>query len=489
MEPLEPLEPLEPMEHIRTSIVQAQVVCTEYDVQVPSRILDENEFSGTCFRVDPSLFPFGDKVLFLTNFHVCDNADDRVVHLRTAGMGRTALTGYVEAVVPQLDCALISLSTTHEKWFLNEDPQTWIDRITIAPLQKTRITSKTQKVSTIGFPQGLEEQLSSGWLAGRGSDDMDMLQLNISINSGNSGGPLCDENGQVIGICTATLNESEGIAFAVPIFSVLAYFAKFYKAPYGRFPAWGLDLMPMTDAYAAEFAVAKQGAVVRTVQPGSIAYKHLKPGDVIHKISSGGPIGFEVELDCFGLIHDETRGSKITINNTEFLMRLEPGNVVVEYTRRKRLKHVAITPAIIDYQVVERFKEWNPLTSYEFGPMVLQNLTQTLLMDEDTPAAKVVELLEHIKLSKCMEEVVIISHIQPRSYVSNLELPLEYDVVLKVGRYPVKNMQKLKKLLENVKIRWLAGEQKRVCLTTTSGAVWLTLAKMGWTNGKRKRIN
>ncbi len=101
------------MEHIRKAIVQAHVVCTEYDPLVPSRIIDENEYSGTCFRVDSSLFPFGEKVLFLTNFHVCDNADDRVVHLRTAGMGKNALTGYVEAVVPQLDCAVISLSEEH----------------------------------------------------------------------------------------------------------------------------------------------------------------------------------------------------------------------------------------------------------------------------------------------------------------------------------------------------------------------------------------
>ena len=106
-------------------------MCTEYDIAVPSRIIDENEYSGTCFRVDHKLFPFGNKVLFLTNFHVCDNADDRIVHLRTAGIGKNALSGYVEAVVPVLDCAVISLRDTHDKWFLDDDPEDWIRKITI----------------------------------------------------------------------------------------------------------------------------------------------------------------------------------------------------------------------------------------------------------------------------------------------------------------------------------------------------------------------
>lgn len=468
------------MEHIRKSIVQAHVVCTEHDAHVPSRIIDENEYSGTCFRVDNKLFPFGDKVLFLTNFHVCDNADDRIVHIRTAGMGKNALTGYIEAVVPVLDCAVISLTDEHEKWFLEEDPEEWIDNITIAPLKTTRITTKTQKVSTIGFPQGLEEQLSSGWLAGRGSDDMDMLQLNISINSGNSGGPLFDKSGKVIGICTSTLNESEAIAFAVPIYSVIEYFKKFYTAPFGRFPQWGVTLMSMTDAFAMEFGITKAGAVVNEVERGSSCYGMLKKGDVIHSITSDNQTW---DLDRFGLIHDNTRGSKITMNNTEFIMRLSPGNITVNITRKTPMS-LKITPKPIDYKVVENYKEWNPIKMYKLGPITIQTLSKTLIMNDTMQAEKVVELVEVLKKTKCMKELVIITHIEPRSYVNNLEVNAEFNIIEKIGRYKVKDMDHCIKLFEAVKKRWKRGEQKRICIGTNSGDIWLTLSLLGI---KRKR--
>ena len=466
------------MEHIRTSIVQARVVCTEYDEQVPSRILGSSEYTGTCFRVDHRLFPFGEKVLFLTNFHVCDNADERRVHLRTASMGKNALTGYVEAVVPQLDCAVISVCQEHDRWYLDEDPREWIEAITVAPLCLDRISTTMHQVSTIGFPQGLEEQLSSGWLAGRGSDDMDMLQLNISINSGNSGGPLFDKNGKVIGICTATLNESEGIAFAVPIFSVLSYFEKYYESPFGRFPQWGFELMPMTDAFAEEYNIRSVGAVVNTVIKRGV----LQKGDVLHAIDNGN---FRVELDRFGLIRDETRGSKITVHNTEFLMRLTPGKVKLVFTRKGVCSTVHCAPSVIDYKVVDTYREWNPPQWYAFGDMTLQSLSKNLLTDEAMTAEKLVDLVEHLKRTRCLKETVVVSYVKPGSYLSSLELPQEFDVVSKIGRCRVRGMEHCRELLEDVRVRWLAGEQKRVCLQTSSGDVWLNLDQM-WTR-KRKR--
>ena len=468
------------MEHIRKSIVQAHVLCTEHSPLVPSRIVEQNEYSGTCFRVDNSLFPFGDKVLFLTNFHVCDNADDRVVHLRTAGMGKNALTGYVEAVVPQLDCAVISLTDEHEKWFL-DDPQEWIDNITVAPLRTTRITTKTQKVSTIGFPHCLEEQLSSGWLAGRGSDDMDMLQLNISINNGNSGGPLFDKSGKVIGICTATLNETEAIAFAVPIYSVLNYFKKFYEKPYGRFPQWGLDLMPMTDAFADQFSITRMGAVVRDVEAGSCCHGTVCKGDVLHSITSGS---MTWELDRFGLIHDDTRGSKITMNNTEFLMRLVPGDIHLDITRKKAARTVAVTPAPIDYKVTENYKEWNPIKTYRLGPITMQALSKTLITSDSMDPNHVVQLVEILKQTKCMKELVIVTHVEPRSYVNNLEVDVEFSIVHRIGRRKVKDMDHCIGLLKEVEKRWESGEQKRICIGTNNGDIWLTLGLLGM---KRKR--
>jgi len=462
---------------LRTSIAQVNVLCTEYDIMDPRRCTGEEEYTGTCFRVVPDFLPFAEpnKAYFLTNFHVVDDGDDRTVHLRTAGMGKSALTAYVEAVCPQLDCAVLSVDedTEHEKWFDEEEPCDWVERITCVELYAKRITSETQKVYTIGFPHGLEEQLSSGWLAGRGSEDMDMLQLNISINSGNSGGALCDTNGKVIGMCTCTLNETEAIAFAVPSFSIRSYFQKFYTAEYGMFPRWGLTLMPMTDAFAENYNVRACGAVVSEIEPGSPARRKLRVGDVIHAIRSEG---VHASLDSFGLITDSTRGSKITIHNTEFLMQLTPGHVFVDITRNgKKMTHEC-SPAVIDYKVTDVWKEWNPPRVAVWGPIVFQNVSRQLLTDENA-GHRALEIAQVVKKTCAMNELVMITRIEPNSYVKNYEIPREYDLLLKVGRTRIKSIEHLNTVIDDYKER-LKQNEKYVCLETTSGKVWLMLDQL-----------
>lgn len=463
---------------LRTSIAQVNVLCSEYDVFDPRRCTGEEEYTGTCFRVVPDFLPGADphKAYFLTNFHVIDDADERRVHLRTAGMGKSALTAHVDAVCPQLDCAVLSVAqdTHHDRWFEKESPNVWLSRITRVSLHPTRITSETQKVFTIGFPQGLEEQLSSGWLAGRGSEDMDMLQLNISINSGNSGGALCDTDGRVIGMCTCTLQESEAIAFAVPAFSIRAYFEKFYTAPYGLFPKWGVRLMAMTDAFAERHGVKRRGAVVCEVEPGSAARKLLQAGDVLHTIRSGKVVA---DLDPFGLITDSTRGSKITIHNTEFLMQLTPGDVRLDITRGGRRKTVQVTPAVIPYKVSDTWKEWAPTRMAVWGPMVFQHVSGTLLTDEEFPPTRAVEIANQVKQTYAMQELVLITRIEHNSYVKNYGIPKEFDLLVKVGRTRVKSIAHLQEIIEDYRVRWVDGE-KHVCLETTSGKVWLMLDQL-----------
>ncbi len=463
---------------LRTSIAQVNVLCTEYDTLDPRRCTGEEEYTGTCFRVIPDFLPFAvaGKAYFLTNFHVIDDADDRTVHLRTAGMGKSALTAYVEAVCPQLDCAVLSVSedTEHDRWFDKEEPEEWVRRITCVKVHNERITSETQKVYTIGFPQGLEEQLSSGWLAGRGSEDMDMLQLNISINSGNSGGALCDEQGRVIGMCTCTLSESEAIAFAVPSFSIRSYFEKFYTTDYGLFPRWGIKLMPMTDAFAARYNVRHRGAVVSEIEPGSPAKRKLQVGDVIHTIRSKD---VEASLDYFGLITDSTRGSKITIHNTEFLMQLTPGNVFFDITRNGRAMAAQVSPAVINYKVSDTWKEWCPTRVAIWGPIVFQNVSRTLLTDDEMDASRAVGIADVVKRTFGMQELVMITRIAPNSYVNNYEIPKTFDLLIKVGRTRVKSIEHLNEIIQDYKERQKQGEQY-VCLETTSGKVWLMLDQL-----------
>lgn len=79
-----------------------------------------------------------------------------------------------------------------------------------------------QKVYTIGNPVGLKYSVTSGIISGSQTyDEIDYIQTDAAINPGNSGGPLIDADGNIVGVNTMILSDSEGIGFALPIHSVL----------------------------------------------------------------------------------------------------------------------------------------------------------------------------------------------------------------------------------------------------------------------------
>ena len=83
----------------------------------------------------------------------------------------------------------------------------------------------SQKLFTVGNPQGLRFTVTSGIFSGwQNINNVKTIQTDAPINPGNSGGPLLNENGKVIGVNTAILNNSQGIGFALPIDYVFSEF-------------------------------------------------------------------------------------------------------------------------------------------------------------------------------------------------------------------------------------------------------------------------
>ena len=219
------------------------------------------------------------------------------------------------------------------------------------------------------------------------------------------------------------------------------------------------------------------GAVIKDIHPASSAVGVLKPGDVIHKVGRH-------QLDMFGLIVDATRGSKITMNNTELILSLEDAEI--EFSRKSCKKTIKLMPAPLDLKVGECFKEWNPVKVAEFGPFVFQNLNLGLMTCEELPVCKSMELLQHVTATKSMEETIVISKIDPNSYIASLEFPQEYDRVIAVNRTKIDSMKTLKEAFMGVK-RMAAEGEKYFSLETSSGKMHFCIDKVLKTTKKRKR--
>ena len=83
---------------------------------------------------------------------------------------------------------------------------------------KSPVVNIGQKIFAIGNPLGLEGTISDGIISGlRDFEDFSLLQISAPISPGNSGGPVVDENGEVVGVATYTFDEGQNLNFAVPV--------------------------------------------------------------------------------------------------------------------------------------------------------------------------------------------------------------------------------------------------------------------------------
>ena len=155
-----------------------------------------------------------DSGIILTNIHVVDGAN-RISLTFSEGLESDAV---VTGTRPEDDLAVLQAKT------LPDDLQA-------ATLQSTSGLSPGDHVTAVGFPFGIGPSVSSGVVSGLGREFRspegkrvltNLIQFDAAANPGNSGGPLVNASGEVVGIVTGILNPTQqrvfvGIGFAVPI--------------------------------------------------------------------------------------------------------------------------------------------------------------------------------------------------------------------------------------------------------------------------------
>lgn len=220
-----------------------------------------------------------EKGYIITNNHVINNADKITVKLEDGREFKAKLVGSD----PLSDVALIQV----------EDPKN-LTEIKFADSDKLRVGDFTV---AIGNPFGLGQTVTSGIVSalGRSTGKLDegyenYIQTDAAVNQGNSGGPLINLNGELIGINTAIISPSggnAGIAFAIPsnmASSLVAQIIEFGEVKRGILGIKGGEL---NADLAKEFNIStQQGAFVSEVLPDSAAAKAgFKAGDVITEIN------------------------------------------------------------------------------------------------------------------------------------------------------------------------------------------------------------
>ncbi|PKN01388.1 MAG: hypothetical protein CVU77_05480 [Elusimicrobia bacterium HGW-Elusimicrobia-1] len=214
----------------------------------------------------------------LTNEHVVREADEINVAMAHADGSEKKYKGKVVGKDTRTDLAVIKISGS---------------RLPYARLGDSDKIRVGQWVVAIGSPFGLEQTVTTGIVSAKrqalsieGRTYRDLIQTDAAINRGNSGGPLCDIYGEVIGVNTAIYAPTgvfSGIGFAVPINRAKAILDELIKTGKVTRGWLGVEIRAVDAAIEKNFKLSsRDGAFVANVLDGSpAAASGLKRGDVI----------------------------------------------------------------------------------------------------------------------------------------------------------------------------------------------------------------
>src|SRR5258708_5450597 len=199
----------------------------------------------------------------LTNYHVIADARQVEVTLHNRKKYKAAVVG----TDPAHDLAVIQIKATD---------------LVPSVLGDSRNLQVGQKVYAIGNPFGLAGTMTRGIVSSirpvsepNGARIDEAIQTDAAINPGNSGGPLMNGHGEVIGINTMILsntNQSAGIGFAIPINTAKAVLNDLMTLGRVRRPALGVVTIPISPELASEIGLpADYGLLIIQVTPGGSA--------------------------------------------------------------------------------------------------------------------------------------------------------------------------------------------------------------------------
>jgi serine protease Do len=235
----------------------------------------------------------------MTNAHVVDDADTIYVTLTDKREFKAKLIGVDE----RTDVAVVKINATS------------LPSVAIGDSNRVRVG---EWVVAIGSPFGLDNTVTAGIVSAKGrntGDYLPFIQTDVAVNPGNSGGPLINMAGEVIGINSQIYSRTGGfmgISFAIPIDEAMRVADQLKtsgKVVRGRI---AVAIGEVTKDVADSIGLPKaEGALVSSVEPGGPADKAgIQPGDIILKFNNR-PV--DTATDLPRMVGDTKPGTRATV--------------------------------------------------------------------------------------------------------------------------------------------------------------------------------
>lgn len=270
------------VEHGFTDMIQGTVtIWVNRGIKVESGVGYPDRVIGSGFFIDKRGY-------LLTNYHVISSEVDPEyegfsrLYIKMSDDPETKMPAKVIGYDRIFDIALLKVEVAPDFVFSLSDERDFLPG---------------EQLFAIGSPVGLENTVTSGIVSARGRRFLqlgDAIQVDVPVNAGNSGGPLIDSEGKLVGVIFAGIEQFEGINFAIPAYWVHLILPKLYSEGEVIHP-WlgaavkehdeGLEIVYVLPGEAASSAGLRQGDILLSFN--GTAYTGLK--EIQYEIISHSP--------------------------------------------------------------------------------------------------------------------------------------------------------------------------------------------------------
>ncbi|RIJ16092.1 Do family serine endopeptidase [Henriciella mobilis] len=307
-----------------------------------------NEFFGRDpegFRREGSLgsgFVISADGTVITNNHVIEDADEINVVFNS---GRT-LKAELVGTDPETDVAVLKVTS--------DDPLPFVD------FADSDAAEVGDWVMAIGNPFGFGGSVSAGIISARNRDIQsgrydDFIQTDAAINRGNSGGPLFNLNGEVIGVNTAIISPtggSVGLGFSIPSNLVSSVAGQILEYGHPRRGWFGVNVQGIDQGIADAYGVKEpKGVIITSIDDGGPAAKaDFEVGDLV--------------LSFDGKMVENVRGLSRVVAETEI-----GSEVSVDIVRDRKRRTVSFTVGELESNTAEEAREPLPENALAQNPI------------------------------------------------------------------------------------------------------------------------
>lgn len=378
-------------EKVKDTVVQVFSQIAEVDLIQPYKTPHQYSAYGTAFFIN------GDGEL-LTNAHVVNQA--KAVWIQIPSLGKRTIDVEVVSVSPERDVALLRVKPDELAYIKKA-----LGKVPFLELGDSDTIHRSDEVMALGYPLCQQSLKSTrGIISGR---EQNLLQIDVPLNPGNSGGPLIDATGKVVAINSASIIEAQNVNYSIQINDVKNILPDMYTTKLLRKPFLGILYNKANEALTEYLGNPQPGGcyVAEVVDGSILAQAGIQRQDMIYAINNN-------RLDVHGDM--KVSWSEDRISLIDYVNRLSLGQEInfVVYRKGERKEITAHFNQMKLPGIHRIFPGYESIDYMVFAGMVIMPLTLNHIQQLGSIAPG---LGRYADIKNQAEPKLVITHIFPNS--------------------------------------------------------------------------